>query len=582
MLDAILLESVSLGIDEGKMKTSLRTVLGSGLRTLGFAAGLASIAAGVTLAQGVTAEQSKKVDEVFAKWDRTDSPGCALSVMQGGKIIYKRAYGMANLDYDVILTTDTPFHVASISKQFTAASIVLLEQDGKLSFDDDVHKYISELPDFGVKITIRNLLHHTSGLRDQWDLLELAGWRYSLDLITNEDVMSVVVRQKALNFAPGSEYSYSNTGYTLLGEIVKRASGKSLREFTTERIFVPLGMKDTHFRDDHAEVIKHQAYGYSHDKGRWELSVTNFDTVGATSLFTTVEDLALWDENFYTGKVGGPKFTETMLTHDALTDGEKNSYAFGLVTEKYRGLDAVDHSGADAGYRSDILRFPAQHFSVACLCNAGDSGPSTLTPKVADVLLAPEFKEPEAAKAKATFINPPQEQLSAKAGFYFEAKSRLLRKLVVKDGGLGWDVGDEVIPLHAITNERFQIGEYSVEMQFSAGKNGLLSMQMGTPGEKMRQFEQLAPFTLPDKQRAEYVGNYRSVEIDPVYRIVEENAKLVLKRLKHDPQALTAVAPDLFQAEIGSIQFQRDAKKNVTGMKLSTGRIRDLEFAKDR
>ncbi len=504
--------------------------------------------------------------------------------MQGGKIIYKRAYGMANLDHDVILTTDTPFHVASISKQFTAASIVLLEQDGKLSFDDDVHKYIPELPDFGAKITIRNLLHHTSGLRDQWDLLDLAGWRYSLDLITNEDVMSVVVRQKTLNFAPGSEYSYSNTGFTLLGEIVKRVSGKSLREFTTERIFVPLGMTSTHFRDDHAEVIKHQAYGYSRDKGHWELSITNFDTVGATSLFTTVEDLALWDENFYTGKVGGPKFTETMLTHDPLTNGEKNTYAFGLVTEKYRGLDAVDHSGADAGYRSDLLRFPAQHFSVACLCNAGDSGPSNLTQKVADILLASELKEPEAAaaKAKATFINPPQEQLSAKAGYYFEAKSRLLRKLVVKDGGLGWDVGDEVIPLHATTNDKFQIGDYPAEMDFSAGAHGLFAMQMGTPGEKMRQFEQLAAFTLADKQRAEYVGNYRSVEIDPVYRIVEENGKLVLKRLKHDPVTLTAVAPDLFQVEIGSIQFQRDAKKNVAGMKISTGRIRDLGWGEVR
>jgi CubicO group peptidase (beta-lactamase class C family) len=559
-----------------------RTIFALGL---GAVALIAMVAGGAAFGQsaGVSAEQSKKVDEIFAKWDRTDSPGCALSVMQGGKILYKRAYGMANLDYDVILTTDTPFHVASISKQFTAASIVLLEQDGKLSFDDEVRKYIPELPDFGAKITIRNLLHHTSGLRDQWDLLELAGWRYSLDLITNEDVMSVVVRQKALNFPPGSEYSYSNTGFTLLGEIVKRVSGKSLREFTTERIFVPLGMTKTHFRDDHAEVIKHQAYGYSHDKGRWELSVTNFDTVGATSLFTTVEDLALWDENFYTQKVGGPKFTETMLTHDPLTNGEKNSYAFGLVAEKYRGLDAVDHSGADAGYRSDILRFPAQHFSVACLCNAGDSGPSNLTQKVTDVLLAAELKEPEAAaKAKAAFITPQQDQLSAKAGFYFEEKSRLLRKLVVKDGALGWDVGDEVIALHAMTNDKFQIGEYPAEMDFSAGKGGLLSMQMGTPGEKMRQFEQLAAFTLPDKQRAEYVGNYRSAEIDPVYRIVEENGKLVLKRLKHDPVALTAVAPDLFQAEIGAIQFQRDAKKNLVGMKISTGRIRDLDFAKEK
>jgi CubicO group peptidase (beta-lactamase class C family) len=564
------------------MNTSLRKILGAGLPAVGFAMGIALVTVGVASGQGVSAEQSKKVDEVFANWDRTDSPGCALSVMQGGRIIYKRAYGMANLDYDVILTTDTPFHVASISKQFTAASIVLLEQDGKLSFDDDVHKYIPELPDFGAKITIRHLLHHTSGLRDQWDLLELAGWRYSLDLITNEDVMSVVVRQKALNFAPGAEFSYSNTGYTLLGEIVKRVSGKSLREFTTERIFAPLGMKDTHFRDDHAEIIKRQAYGYSHDKGRWELSVTNFDTVGATSLFTTAEDLALWDENFYTRKIGGPHFTETMLTHDALTDGEKNPYAFGLATGKYRGLDTVEHSGADAGYRSDLLRFPVQHFSVACLCNAGDSGPSMLTQKVADVLLAGELKDTESDKSKPTFINPSQEQLNPKVGNYYNAKTRDIRKLVLKDGELRLDFGEASFPLHAVTNDKFKVGDFPVEMAFAAGKGALLSMQEGAPGEKMRQYEQLAPFTLPDKQRAEYVGDYRSAEIDPVYRIADENGKLVLKRLKHDPQTLTVVAPDLFRADVGTIQFERDGKKNVARMKLSTGRIRDLEFAKDR
>src|ERR1700733_13412053 len=435
-----MLESGAILCGRGVIVNNVRKILRVGLCVVGIAA----VTSGAACGQSVSAEQSKKVDEIFAKWDRTDSPGCALSVMQGGKIIYKHAYGMANLDHERILTTDTKFHVASISKQFTAASIVLLEQDGKLSFDDDVHKYIPELPDFGVKITIRNLLHHTSGLRDQWDLLDLAGWRYSLDLITNDDVMSVVVRQKALNFAPGSEYSYSNTGFTLLGEIVKRVSGKTLREFTTERIFVPLGMKDTHFRDDHAEIIKNKAFGYSKEKNGWELSVTNFDIVGATSLFTTVEDLALWDENFYTQKVGGPHFTETMLTHDPLTNGEKNTYAFGLVTEKYRGLDAVDHSGADAEYRSDLLRFPAQHFSVAALCNAGDSGPSTLTQKVADVLLAGELKEPSgsAGKEKPEFITPSQEQLTPKVGYYYEAQSRTLRKLVVKDGALGWDVGD--------------------------------------------------------------------------------------------------------------------------------------------
>ena len=212
---------------------------------------------------------ASKVDELFAKWNKPASPGCAFSVMKDGQIIDKRAYGMANLDYDIPLTTSSVFHVASVSKQFTAAAVVLLAQQKKLSLDDPVRKYIPELPDFGQSITIRHLIHHTSGLRDQWALLGLAGSRYSMDRIADIDVLDLVSRQKDLNFRTGEKYLYSNTGYTLLAVIVARVSGKSFREFTDENIFRPLGMKDTHFRDDFSEIVKNQAYGYQPSKGRY-------------------------------------------------------------------------------------------------------------------------------------------------------------------------------------------------------------------------------------------------------------------------------------------------------------------------
>ena len=236
---------------------------------------------------------SARVDELFQKMDSTVTPGCALAVVKDGRILYERGYGMADLDHNVPITPATVFHVASMSKQFTAASIVLLAQEGKLSLDDPVRKYIPELPDFGIPITIRQLIHHTSGLRDQWDLLGLAGWRYSLDLITDDDVLAVMSRQRDLNFPPGTRHLYSNTGYTLLAQIVKRVSGQSFREFTTSHIFQPLQMNNTRFRDDHAEVIKNIAYGYQPAQNAFLISITNFDTVGATSLLTTVEDLAL-------------------------------------------------------------------------------------------------------------------------------------------------------------------------------------------------------------------------------------------------------------------------------------------------
>jgi CubicO group peptidase (beta-lactamase class C family) len=320
------------------------------------------------------------VDKVFEKWDKTDSPGCALGIYKDGHVIYERGYGMANLNDDVVITPATVFHVASMSKQFTAASIILLAQQGKLSLDDDVHKYVPELPDFGERITIRHLIHHTSGLRDQWALLGLAGWRYSKDLITDDDVMSVVTRQKALNFKPGEKYMYSNTGFTLLALIVKRVSGMSLREFTNKNIFEPLGMTHTHFRDDHEEIIKHDALGYERegDDKPFRMSLTNFDTTGATSLHTTVEDLLLWDENFYHPRVGGPAFVAQMIESGKLNSGEVQDYASGLAFGKYKGLPTVGHGGADAGYRSDMTRFPEQHFSAAVLCNSAEVNPGAL------------------------------------------------------------------------------------------------------------------------------------------------------------------------------------------------------------
>jgi CubicO group peptidase (beta-lactamase class C family) len=339
---------------------------------------LPSCASGQIQADAV--DKAARVDKIFQRWNRTDSPGCATAAMKDGAIVYKHAYGMADLDHNVTLTPSTVFHVASMSKQFTAASIVLLAQQGKLSLDDDVHKYIPELADFGAPITIRHLIHHTSGLRDQWELLGMAGWRYSLDLITDDDVMSVVSRQKELNFKPGEKHVYCNTGYTLMALIVKRVSGMSFREFTTKNIFEPLGMTNTHFRDDHAEIIKNNAYGYQQENpsAPFRLSVTNFDTVGATSLHTTVEDLAKWDENFYHPTVGGQALVDQMLQRGKLNNGEELDYAFGLVYGKYKGLKTIGHGGADAGYRSDITRFPDQHFSVTVLCNAADTNPSNL------------------------------------------------------------------------------------------------------------------------------------------------------------------------------------------------------------
>jgi CubicO group peptidase (beta-lactamase class C family) len=259
----------------------------------------------VTASEGAWQVPTQDVDRLFAKWNKPDSPGAVIAIIKDGAIIYSRGYGMANLDYGMPNTPSTVFHLASVSKQFTAFAIYLSAQDGKLSLDDDIRKYLPELHDFGKRITIRHLLHHTSGLRDQWNLLALAGWRLE-DVIRAEDVLDLIWRQKELNFDPGSAYLYSNTGYTLLGLIVERVSGKPLSEFAQERIFRPLGMAHTHFQNGYGTIVKDRAYSYERTgHGGYEYVALSYSTVGPSSLFSTVGDLALWDQNFYTGQIGG-------------------------------------------------------------------------------------------------------------------------------------------------------------------------------------------------------------------------------------------------------------------------------------
>jgi CubicO group peptidase (beta-lactamase class C family) len=534
---------------------------------------------------------TERVDKVFEKWNRTDSPGCALSVMKDGRVVYKHGYGMADLDHNVTITPATVFHVASMSKQFTAASILLLAQQGKLSLGDDVRKYIPELPSFGSLITIRHLIYHTSGLRDQWDLLELAGWRYSLDLITDDDVMSVLTTQKDLNFKPGEKHVYCNTGYTLMAIIVKRVSGMSFREFTTKNIFEPLGMTHTFFRDDHTVIVKNNAYGYESEKGGpFRLSLTNFDTAGATSLHTTVEDLALWDENFYHPRVGGPSFLDQMLQRGKLNNGETLDYAFGLVVGKYKGLPTVDHAGGDAGYRSDMTRFPEQHFSVAVLCNYAETDPSSLARLVADIYLAQDLKGPEPSAAVTATpgagTNLTEQQLSGLQGLYWNRDDDQFLKTYLKDGRLRVSFGiEDDYALKPVSETFFHIADTpwgdqaNFHFEPAAGDKPRRFLQSFGDG-KPDLFESISSSTPTAAELSDYAGSYVSQEIEPVYRMVVQDGKLTLTRLKHKPAPLEPRTLDVFTAEIGTIRFTRDPNHRVSGFVLNSGRIRNFRFTR--
>ena len=364
---------------------------------------------------------SAVVDRVFAPMARNDGPGCAVGVYRNGQVAFAKGYGLANLEYNTPITPSTPFIVGSVSKQFTAAAITLLAEQGKLSFDDDVRKYIPELPDYGKKVTIGHMVHHTSGLRDWWELVGLSGLRYD-DGYSSDDVFAMTVRQKGLNFTPGERYMYSNTGYVMLGVVVKRVTGKSLREFTDEAFFRPLGMTHTHFHDDHTMLVKNRTSAYQpRTGGGYRVSIPVFDTYGATSLFTTAEDLLRWEQNFADARVGGPALLARMQEPGKLLNGESIGYALGLTIGTRRGVREVGHGGADAGYRADVVRYPDQQLAVAALCNVSDANPGALTRRVADLYLGNALSPAPVARQAGTVTLTPA-QLALNAGLYRRAE----------------------------------------------------------------------------------------------------------------------------------------------------------------
>jgi CubicO group peptidase (beta-lactamase class C family) len=522
-----------------------------------------------------------RVDAVFKDYNSPASPGCAVAVFQDEAVLFKQAYGMANLDHDVRLSTASVFHVASLSKQFTAAAILLLAQDGKLTVEDDIRKYLPELPDFGKTITIRHLANHTSGLRDQWDLLGVAGWRYSRDLITDDDVLELLSRQKDLNFTPGERHLYSNSGYTLLAIIVGRVSGKSFREFTDERIFAPLGMTSTHFRDRFTEIVKGQAYGYAPEGRTFRLSVTNFDTAGATSLLTTVEDMAKWYRNFDTGSVGGGKLAAGLVERGVLNDGKPIDYAFGMTHGVYRGVPIVGHGGADAGYRADFVRFPAQRLGVATFCNHATANPGALSRRVAEIflpagLLAP-VPTPPGPDGSAE-VPLPAERLARFAGLFWNEKYSVDRRFVLDDGRLHLLLGAQRIPLKSLGAGAFVMTTAPwIRLSFTEKAAGGVLLKAEQDLELVR----MEPFEPTARQLEEYVGVYRSDEMDAVFRISMKDGRLQLVRTKLRPAPVDPLFKDTFRVPAFAMHFSRNAAGRVTGFRLEGGRILHLKFWKD-
>ncbi len=535
-----------------------------------------------------------RVDALFATWTGPRTPGCAVAVMRGGESLFTTGYGAANLEYDVPITPSTVFHVASVSKQFTALALALLVADGEVSWDDDIRRYVPELPDFGTPITLRHLAHHTSGIRDQWAMLQMAGWRWGGDVIRQSDVLDLLSRQTALNFAPGTDYVYSNSGYTLLAVVVERVSGQTLRAFTSARLFRPLGMTRTVFRDDHTMLVRDRAYAYARDGfGRYRLSIPDFAIVGATSLFTTVEDLAHWNRNFTSGEVGGRDVLRQLQAHGALDDGVRLSYAFGLAHGTHRGRRTIGHGGTDAGYRSEFLRFPDEDLAVAVLCNTDTARPGRLARNVADVFLPPPAsvagpvreagrrsapRRPRApASARGETGGGPADPASL-AGYYRRPGNDVPLRVIARGDDLVLLAGGVEQSLHPVGGSRFRLAG-TTEVTFTPGGGGRpATLRVGDPPRPV--YGRAPPVRPAAEALAAYAGSYYSDDLAVEYTFRVEAGRLVLRNRKLGRIPLAPTFADGFYGAAWYFTFRRDDAGAVSGFTVSTSRAWNIAFRK--
>jgi CubicO group peptidase (beta-lactamase class C family) len=468
----------------------------------------------------LTGDANAAVDALFASWDLPRSPGCALAVARNGTLVYSRGYGYANLDYDIPVTPQTMFDVASITKQFVAANLSMLVLEGRLSLDDNVRKWLPELPEYQSPITLRHMLHHTSGLRDYLNLFPLAG-RDDYYPISHARILAMMSRQRALIFPPGERYLYSNTAYMLLAQVLERAGGKSLGEVTKARIFEPLGMNGSMMYDNREAIMPQRAIGYDRDDhGRVRMVHNyNFDVAGDGQLYSTVEDLLRWD-NYLHGAVK-PAIYPLMLTEGHLNNGDATGYAQGIELGSYRGLHTVEHSGSSWGFRSELVRFVEPGLSIAIACNSDSARPVELARRVADDFLADQLgpgNEDEANGADRqlageTFAPPAltAEQLAAFAGAFYAPELEATYRFTVVDAGLVLRIEQELpLPVAPLADDRFgfefQPQGWSepepVSLQFTRDRGGAVAgFSLSAGSERGIVFEKTSPGPLAGEGR---------------------------------------------------------------------------------
>ena len=543
------------------------------------------IAAQQRAAGGRTLEEAR-TDSIFSAFDRSDSPGCSVGVFRNGAVRYARGYGMANLELGVANSPHTVYDVGSVSKQFTAMSILLLQKDGKLNIDESVRKYVPELPAYADRITLRELLSHTSGIRDHFGLLEIAGRDFDGTADT-VDYLRYITRSAAPNFEPGTRYLYSNSGFVLLAQIVYRVSGMPLSRFAAERIFTPLGMRDTRFQDDHTLIIPNRSTAYMPRGDHWAIRMSEFDDMaGAGGLHTTVEDFQKWMRNYDSATVGGRDIvtamtTPTKLKNDSLAGTPPESwYGLGIGAGTYRGLPVNAHTGVWGGYRAAFLRFPNNDFAVATFCNFTTAGPDTLAQRVAAVWLGNALSPDVVTTWRdslrhETRVSLTPGSLAALAGAWGNDVLGEVRRTDVSGDTLYMLTGRRM-PLVPLGGNRFRAAPATL-ITFEGDSAGAPNRLVVRSATNATTFNRL-PLASTTAKLADYQGSYYSPEVDVAWQVRPDSGGLVVMRDGRRVGKLEPVSRDVFLEDGSTMDFTRDRSGRVTGFVLEAGRVRHLRF----
>lgn len=516
--------------------------------------------------------RTQKVDDIFAAYNHPHSPGCSVGILRDGRVVYHRSYGEASLELGVPLADDSVFYLASVSKQFTAAAVVLAAEQGHLSLDDDVRKYVPELPDYGHPITLRQLLHHTSGLRDFLALAYLSG-RDIGELSSPDEVLRLIARQKGLNNAPGAEFIYSNSNYFLAGVVVQRATGKSLADFAAQNIFQPLGMSHTRYYDDNRVVVPGRVAAYDQEKdGKFAVDwSTTYDIVGGGGLLSTVADLERWDENFYQNRLGKGTLPKELQARGLLNNGKPLNYGLGLWLGSYRGLATVEHSGGTFGYRTELLRFPAQRFSVIELCNVQSANVEHLARQIADLYLSDQMQPAVATSAAGNHFD----NAAPFDGTYVDPRKHLVYTFTVNNGVLfAWG---SVLQRFGPNQFYDLVGN---PITFEA-KKGDMTARLDLEGETYFNGQRVHDPHLTVAELRKFAGRYHSDELDADYVLRLDGNYLLLQVRDQPPITLQAIGPkDFVAGDFGMVTFDVAPKRGITGLTLFSQAARGITFAK--